>query len=36
MGSVIVQYGSRNTSPNFNVGYTNSNPSVEIDGVWFA
>jgi hypothetical protein len=29
-------FGSRNTSPNFNVGYTNSNPSVEIDGVWFA
>jgi len=29
-------FGSRNTSPNFNVGYTNSNPSVEIDSVWFA
>ena len=28
--------GCKNTSPNFNVGYSNLLPSVEIDGTWFA
>lgn len=28
--------GSKNTSPNFNVGNSSSLPSVEVDGVWFA
>ena len=28
--------GSRNTSPNFNIGYSSSVASVEVDGTWFA